>query len=391
MSSQPDCTPYPWVEKLIRIDTTSVLSNLGLIEMVRAYFNAHGVESVLTYDREQKKANLFATVPASSGATTGGIVLSGHTDVVPVTNQAWDSDPFVPTLRDGKLYGRGACDMKGFIGVALGLLPCMLKARLKAPIHFALSYDEEIGCAGAPSMIRELVERGIAPQGCIVGEPTNMGIVVAHKGINAYRCCVRGHAAHSSLQPQGVNAIEYAARLITFISDIARQSASEGPFDHDFNVPFTTAQTGMIKGGIAINTIPENCEFQFEFRNLPGIDPSDIYARIRAHAERVLLPEMQARVSSSDISFSTISTAPALDAGEKEALVGLISALRQDSTVSQVSYATEAGLFQQVGIPTIVCGPGSIEQAHKANEFVTLEQLASCESFLRKLIASQCD
>lgn len=389
MNSNNFCTAFPWVERLIAIDTTSALSNLGLIEVVRDYFKSHGIESVLTYDKDGRKANLFATVPAYDGAVTGGLVLSGHTDVVPVTAQTWDSDPFTPTIRDGKLYGRGACDMKGFLGVALELLPHMLSTKLKAPMHFALSYDEEIGCAGAPSMVKDLVKRGVAPQGCIVGEPTGMGVVVAHKGINAYRCHVKGHAAHSSLQPSGVNAIEYAARLITFISDLARQSSVTGPFDDGFDVPFSTAQTGLIRGGIAINTIPENCEFQFEFRNLPGVDPESIFERIRLYAESVLQPEMKSRVQTTGIAFEKISKAPALSAGEKEAICRLIADLRQDSKVSHVSYATEAGLFQEVGVPTIVCGPGYIEQAHKANEYVALEQLDICDKFLRKLVASQ--
>lgn len=389
MPSENFLTPYPWVERLIAMDTTSVLSNLHLIEEVRGYFAAHGIDSVLTYDKDQRKANLFATVPAHDGRVTGGLVLSGHTDVVPVKGQAWDSDPFVPTVRGDWLYGRGACDMKGFLGVALEMLPVMLASRLADPMHFALSYDEEIGCAGAPSMVRDLVQRGVQPKGCIVGEPTGMGIVVAHKGINAYRCCVRGHAAHSSLQPRGVNAIEYAARLITFISDLARQSAADGPFDSAFDVPHSTAQTGTIQGGIALNTIPEHCEFQFEFRNLPGTDPDAIFERIHRYASSVLQPEMQARVESAGISFETISRAPALDSGEKEALCALIAGLRQDRTMRQVSYATEAGLFQEVGVPTIVCGPGHIAQAHKSNEYVALDQLAQCEQFLRRLIASQ--
>jgi acetylornithine deacetylase len=389
MTSANFCTAYPWVERLISMDTTSALSNLGLIEVVRDYFKSYGIDSTLIYDRDGRKANLFATVPACDGSTTGGLVLSGHTDVVPVTSQAWASDPFSPTVRDNKLYGRGACDMKGFIGVALEQLPNMLRTALKAPLHFALSYDEEIGCAGAPSMVQDLVKRGVAPQGCIVGEPTGMGIVVAHKGINAYRCKVKGHAAHSSLQPAGVNAIEYAARLITFISDLARQSSHHGPFDEGFDVPFSTAQTGTISGGIAINTIPEHCEFQFEFRNLPGVDPESIYAKITRYAEEVLQPEMKSRVHTAGIVFEKISRAPALSPSEKEAICTLIAGLRQDTRVRRVSYATEAGLFQEVGVPTIVCGPGYIEQAHKANEYVSLEQLDLCNSFLNKLVLSQ--
>ncbi|MEN3363591.1 MAG: acetylornithine deacetylase [Burkholderiales bacterium] len=393
MTTMPTGTVQPasldWVEKLVRLDTTSRESNLGLIEMVRDYLQGCGISSHLTYDRFGKKANLFATVPAASGKTTGGVILSGHTDVVPVDGQKWDTDPFKPLLKDGKLYGRGTCDMKGFIGVALGLLPAMQKAPLASPIHFALSYDEEIGCAGAPSMIAELNERGVRPDGCIVGEPTSMRVVVAHKGINAYQCCVRGHAAHSSLTPKGVNAIEYAARLICYIHDLAEKFKQEGPFDEAFDVPFSTAQTGVIKGGIAVNTIPSLCEFVFEFRNLPGVDASPIYQQIVDFAQGTLVPKMRRTHAEADITFEKISTAPPLDAAEQAAITELVRALRRDNDIRKVAYATESGLFQAAGIPSILVGPGNIEQAHKANEFVELEQLAQCEAFLQKLIVSQ--
>ena len=229
------------------MDTTSRVPNLGLIETVRDALAAKGIASTITHDPREGWANLFATVPAHDGSTNGGIVLSGHTDVVPVDGQQWDSNPFAPEIRDGRLYGRGTCDMKGFIGAALALLPEMQAAKLAKPIHFALSYDEEIGCAGAPLMIADLVKRGVQPSGCIVGEPTSMRPIIAHKGINAYRCCVRGHAAHSSLTPKGLNAIEYAARLICHIRDIAERFRAEGPFDELYDVPFTTAQTSTIQ------------------------------------------------------------------------------------------------------------------------------------------------
>lgn len=381
-------TTFDWVESLMKMDTTSRNSNLGLIETVRDYFSRNGLVSTLTYDEGGKKANLFATIPARDGATNGGVVLSGHTDVVPVDGQQWDTDPFVPVLKDGRLYGRGSCDMKGFIGVALGLVPGIDRARLSSPIHFALSYDEEIGCAGAPSMIADLLGRGIRPDGCIVGEPSSMRVVVAHKGINAYRCCVNGHAAHSSLTPKGVNAIEYAARLICFIQDVAECYKEEGPFDDAFDVPFTTAQTGTISGGIAVNTVPAHCDFSFEFRNLPGVNAERIYQQIREYAEQTLLPKMRMVREEASITFERISTAPALDTAEQAAINGLVRALRRDTDTQKVAYATEAGLFQKAGIPSIVCGPGNIEQAHKPNEFVEVQQLEMCESFLKKLVAS---
>lgn len=377
-----------WINRLIRFDTTTVESNLGLIETVRDALKQRGLESTLSYESSGRKANLFATVPAADGTMQGGIVLSGHTDVVPVKGQHWDTPPFEPTVRDGKLYGRGACDMKGFIGVALTMLPDMLAVPLREPLHFALSCDEEIGCVGAPFMLAELKARGFQAGGCIVGEPTDMRPIVAHKGINAYRCRVQGHAAHSSLTPHGLNAIEYAARLICFIRDQADAFRAEGPFQPEFDVPFTTLQTGTIKGGIAMNTIPADCEFSFEYRNLPGVDSDAIIQRITHYANETLLPRMRQEHDDAGISFELLASAPTLDASEEAAITQLVRALTSDRSTRKVAYGTEAGLFQEMGIPSIVCGPGSIVQAHKANEFVTLAQLAQCESFIASLIRS---
>lgn len=385
---QPEQATLDWIRSLVSIDTTSHIPNLGLIETVRDELARHGIAATLIHDRREGWANLFATVPAHDGATHGGIVLSGHTDVVPVTGQDWDSDPFQPVIRGDRLYGRGTCDMKGFIGTALALLPEMLEAKLTQPLHFALSYDEEIGCVGAPSMVADLKRRGLQPAGCIVGEPTGMSAVIGHKGINTYQCCVRGHAAHSSLTPKGLNAIEYAARLICHIRDIADQFGEQGPFDDVFDVPFTTAQTSLIEGGNAINTVPGECRFSFEFRNLPNIAPEKIFARIESYAHDTLLPLMRREHQDAAIEFRQLSSAPGLDAAEEAAITQLVRALTDDRQKRKVAYGTEAGLFAQAGIPTIVCGPGHIEQAHRANEYVALEQLASCERFVRRLIGS---
>ena len=327
-------------------------------------------------------------MPDARGAIQGGVVLSGHTDVVPVDGQKWDSDPFAPVVKDGKLFGRGACDMKGFIGTAIALLPRMQAARLKKPVHFALSYDEELGCYGAPVMLADLAARNIHPEGCVVGEPTGMRVVVANKGINCYRCEVRGHAAHSSLTPTGVNAIEYAARLICRIREIADEMRAKGPYDQAFDVPFTTAQTGLIKGGVAHNVIPAHCEFEFEFRNLPGVDGAEILRRIEDYAHAVLEPEMRRVRARTGIVFERIAAAPALEAeetGGSDQAGAPACPRRRDP---KVAYATEAGLFQNAGIASVICGPGDIEQAHKPDEFVALEQLARCEDFLTRLIAS---
>ncbi|NYH99895.1 acetylornithine deacetylase [Cupriavidus plantarum] len=377
-----------WTKKLVSFDTTSRNSNLGLIETVRDHFAARGLKPHLSYNPQQNKANLFVTVPAANGATNGGIVLSGHTDVVPVDGQDWSSDPFAPVIRDGKLFGRGTCDMKGFIGTTLSLLPTLLETRLREPVHYALSFDEEVGCMGAPYMLSQLRDLGIQPAGCIVGEPTSMRTIVAHKGINAYRCCVKGQAAHSSLTPKGVNAIEYAARLICFIRDIADEFKAQGPYDQAFDVPFTTASTGTIQGGIAINTIPALCEFVFEFRNLPGVDPKAIISRIQSYAGDVLLPRMRGEHADADLVITEIAAAPSLDAAEQDAITKLVRALTGDRDINKVAYATEAGLFQQMGVPAVVCGPGDIQQAHKPDEFVALEQLEACEKFLRKVVGS---
>ncbi|MCD0503815.1 acetylornithine deacetylase [Bordetella petrii] len=388
MNQATDLSATDWVRRLVAIDTTSRNSNLGLIEMVRDDLRRAGIASHLSHDATGAKANLYATVPAADGGTQGGIVLSGHTDVVPVDGQDWDSDPFRPEVRDGRLYGRGTCDMKGFIGTALSLVPRITATPLKRPVHFALSYDEEIGCVGAPRMLADLKARGVRPDGCIVGEPTSMRVIVAHKGINVWRCCVHGHASHSSLTPKGLNAIEYAAQLICFIRELADRMRAEGPFDQDFDVPFSTAQVGTIQGGIAVNTIPAHCQFEFEHRNLPGADPAQFYARIQAYAQDTLLPRMRREHPDAAIELSSLASAPSLDASEQAAITQLVRALTADTAHRKVAYGTEAGQFQQAGIPSVICGPGDIQQAHKPNEFVALEQIEQCRSFLSNVIDS---
>jgi len=378
-----------WLEQLVAIDTTSRNSNLELITLVRDNLQQQGITPWFAHNKERTKANLFATLPATQGAqagnTEGGIVLSGHTDVVPVDGQQWDSNPFALTERDGLLYGRGSCDMKGYIAASLALVPEFLSMPRSKPLHLAFSYDEEIGCAGAPLMLAELQERGFRPVGCVVGEPTNMQVVVAHKGINAFTCRVHGRAAHSSLTPQGCNAIEHAARLICTIRDFADAYKVNGPYDNLYDVPFSTMTTNQIRGGIAINTIPDLCEFTYEFRNLPGMSPEKIQEQISHYVREHLLPKMQAEYADARIDIGTIATSPALETAEQEAITALVRALTGDREQRKVAYATEAGLFQHIGIPTIVCGPGDIQNAHKPNEFVAISQLQRCEEFLRKL------
>ena len=374
-----------WLETLVGIDTTSRNSNLGLIETVRDHLKSQGVQAWLAHNSDGAKANLFATLPASDGNEQGGIVLSGHTDVVPVDGQEWSTDPFALSESDGRLYGRGTCDMKGFIATSLALVPEFLSMPRKKPIHLAFSYDEEVGCVGAPVMLAELHDRGIRPEGCVVGEPTGMQVVVAHKGINLFRCCLQGKAAHSSLTTQGCNAIEYAARLICHIRDIADAFKAKGPYDKYYDVPFSTLTTNLIQGGIAVNTIPEHCEFSYEFRNLPGTPADDIQKEINRYVQETLLPAMRAEFDGADIVIHAGGCAPGLDASEADAITQLARALTDDRATRKVAYGPEAGLFQQLGIPTVVCGPGHIVQAHKPDEYVALDQLADCERFLRRL------
>ena len=370
------------IERLLGFDTTSRESNLGLIEWVRDWLKGFGIESRLTYDDAGAKANLFATIQKGSRA---GIVLSGHTDVVPVDGQPWDTDPFTAVLRDDRIYGRGACDMKSYIAVALAMTPRFLAADLKAPVHFALSYDEEVGCLGVRGLLEDLARAGIRPGGCIVGEPTGMQPVIANKGFRSYRCAVRGREMHSALAPHGVNAIEYGARLITHIRGLADRMRESEARDNGFDVPFTTLQTGLIRGGTAPNIVPRECEFHFEMRYLPGANPDALEGEIKNYATRVLEPEMKRVAPEAGFAFFTKSDTPGVNTAETERITALVQALARNRTTAKVAYATEAGLFQRAGIPSIICGPGSIEQAHKPNEFVTLEQVALCESFLERL------
>jgi len=371
------------IRRLVAFDTTSRESNLGLIEWVRDDLQCLGVKSRLTYDATGKKANLFATIEKGPAP---GIVLSGHTDVVPVDGQAWDTDPFAATIKGDRIYGRGTADMKSYLAVALAMAPRFVDADLKAPVHFALSYDEEVGCLGVRGLIADLAANGIKAAGCIVGEPTSMQVVIANKGKRAYRCTVHGREAHSALTPQGVNAIEYAAKLVVHIRHIADRLAATEPREHGFEVPFTTMQTGTIRGGTASNIVPRECVFDFEFRYLPGANPDALEREIRDYAEKVILPEMKRVAPEADLAITTRSEIPGLVIGETDDLTHLGQALSRRPGCGRVGYAAEAGLFQQIGIPSIICGPGSIEQAHKPNEWIALEQVAQCESFMERLI-----
>lgn len=371
------------LEKLIGFDTTSHLSNLELIGFVQEYLDGYGVSSELIYDAQKKKANLYATV---GPADVPGVMLSGHTDVVPVEGQNWDSDPFTLREQNGMLYGRGTSDMKGFIAVALAKLPEMLDAGLKAPVHFALSYDEEVGCLGAHGIAAHIGHQNVTPKLCIVGEPTSMKPITGHKGVCDYRCHIHGKECHSSLSPYGVNAVEYGAELVAHIKSIARRLQKEGPFNNEFDPPCTTVHVGVMHGGTALNIVPNKCEFELEIRSIPDQDPADIVDEIKDFAWRHLEPHMKDIDPQTGISLQEEVSIPGFSIDNSDPAVLFVQSLTGANQAEKVSFGTEAGIFHAAGVPTIVCGPGSIEQAHRPNEFITVEQMTKCERFLSRLL-----
>jgi acetylornithine deacetylase len=386
----PQLMAMPLIRTLIGFDTTSRESNLALIDWVREYLAGYGVDVALTFDDERRKANLFATLPARDGnVTTGGIVLSGHTDVVPVDGQPWDSDPFTATITGDRLYGRGAADMKSFSAIGLAFVPQFLSRGLNRPLHFALSYDEEVGCVGVRRLLQDIVARGIKPAGCIVGEPTGMRLIVAHKGKKSFRCRVRGHEVHSSLTPHGVNAVQVACEIVTFLTQMGRRFRDRGGFDAAYDVPYTTVHTGVIRGGTALNIVPRDCSFDFEFRHLPFDDPDALLAEVRRFAA-TLLPEMHAVSPDTHIEFDALTASPGLDTHGATEIAELGRACSGSHDLGKVSFGTEASLFHGSDIAAIICGPGHIEQAHQPNEWISLEQLALCESFMQRLADRIC-
>jgi len=370
------------IEKLVAFPTVSRESNMALIDFVREHLRPLGADVRLTFDDDRRKANLFATLGPRG---PGGLVLSGHTDVVPVESQAWDTDPFQAVEASGRLYGRGTSDMKSFIAIALALLPLYV-ARLNKPLHLALSYDEEVGCIGVGRLIADLAHAGVQPSGCVVGEPTLMTPVIAHKGKRSYRCSVRGLAAHSAYAPRAVNAVEAAAEGIAYLKGMARRLRDGGPYDRGFDVAHTTVHTGVIRGGTALNIVPHECSFDFEVRHLPGDDPAALLAEFESHVREHIEPEMQAIDRKAGFEIVQMSEIPALDTAAETEIVALVHELTGTAEIGKVSYGTEASQFQRAGIASVVCGPGSIDQAHKPDEYIELAQVAACETFLRRLM-----
>ncbi|MDI6529341.1 acetylornithine deacetylase [Pseudomonas otitidis] len=377
-----DATSLDLLERLVAFPTVSRDSNLALIGFIRDYLAGHGVASELFLNAEGTKANLFATLGPTD---RGGVVLSGHTDVVPVDGQAWTRDPFRLSESEGRLYGRGTADMKGFIASVLAAVPAFLAQPLRLPVHLAFSYDEEVGCLGVRSLLDALAQRPNRPRLCLIGEPTELRPVLGHKGKLAMRCQVHGAACHSAYAPQGVNAIEYAARLIGHLGEIGEELARHEHHDPRFDPPYSTVQTGLIEGGRALNIVPAECRFDFEVRALPGFDAQQVVTRLDRYAQAELVPRMQAVQPGTGIRFEPLGSYPGLAtdaASEAAELVALISGSRDFGTVA---FGTEGGLFHEAGIPTVVCGPGSMDQGHKPDEFVTLAQLEACDAMLLRL------
>jgi len=377
-------TPVEMIRALVSFDTTSVKSNLPLIDFIRDYLSGYGIDSRYVLSEDGTKANLWATVGPDG---PGGVVISGHTDVVPVDGQPWDSDPFKVVEKDDRLYGRGTADMKSYIAISLSLVPEMLSRPLQRPIHFALTHDEEVGCVGAPRLIKDVVENLPRPGAVIIGEPTEMQVVDAHKGINSFMTTVTGHEAHSSLTHHGVNAVMTAGRLIAFLGDLAEEKAANPERNSRFNPPYSTIHVGTVEGGTALNIVSRLCEFKWEIRALPGDDPAETVARLNEFCERELLPAMRKVAPETEIETVSKLTVPALSPDPGSPAEQLAFALTGTNATHAVSYATEGGQFQEAGLPAVVCGPGSIEQAHKPNEFISLQQVAAGDQFARRLIA----
>ncbi|MEN0105727.1 MAG: acetylornithine deacetylase [Pseudomonas sp.] len=369
------------LSRLIAFDTVSRESNLALIEFVRDYLTDLGIDSELIYSDDRRKANLYARLGPAGG---GGVMLSGHSDVVPVDGQAWTVPPFTMSEADGKLYGRGTADMKGYIACVLAALPAFLAQPLRVPLHLAISYDEEVGCLGVRSLIEALQGRPERPSLCIIGEPTFMRPVLGHKGKLGMRCEVHGAACHSAYAPQGVNAIEYAAKLIARLGEIGQRLAARERHDSRFDPPYSTVQTGTISGGSALNIVPEHCRFDFEVRTLPADDAEQVAGELQAYAQE-LVPQMQAVQPGTGIRFSPISAYPGLVTAADSEAAQLLALISGSSDFGTVAFGTEGGLFDQAGIATVVCGPGSMDQGHKPDEFVSLEQLGRCDAMLLRL------
>ncbi|MAZ32225.1 MAG: acetylornithine deacetylase [Thalassospira sp.] len=381
----PSEATLDWLAKLISHPSVSLTPNLALIEQAQGYLEDLGYLCAVVFDETKSKANLYATI---GPAVDGGVILSGHSDVVPVEGQNWASDPFTTDIRGDRLYGRGACDMKGFLACLLAKAETFKNADLRVPIHLAFTYDEEVGCLGVPSLVEAINALPHKPAMCIVGEPTNMQVITQHKGKYSARAHFTGRSGHSSLPGEGVNAVEFASEFVVFLRRLGQKFRNEGPHDDEFVPNHTTFHSGVIHGGTQLNIIPQNCYVDFEFRNLPNHDRNELKGLIFDYLDNTLIPQMRETYDDVGVEIEVVSDMPGLATGDDEEVTRLVMELTGANTTGKVSFGTEAGVFSAMGdIPTVVCGPGSIEQAHKPDEFIELDQLAHCEKFLDKLLA----
>ena len=370
------------LSELIKFQTVSGTSNIELIEFCEKKLSKLGAASFKTFDETKKRVNLFSTIAGKQKLNGGGIILSGHTDVVPASAKEWSSNPFIATEKNNKVYGRGSCDMKGFIACSLALAPYFASQNLKKPIHFSFTYDEETACQGAPVMIKELKKRNINCSICIVGEPTSMKAVQAHKGCYEYSTHFIGLAGHSSAPDKGVNAVEYATRFINKLMELREELKKREPKNSIFTPPYSTLQIGRIKGGLARNVIADQCVVDWELRPVVPEDGEFVNKNIEAYVKDVLLPEMKKVYPKAAIKKEIIGEIIGFNKEETSEAINLVCNLTGDNSRDVVSFGTEAGLFQEIGISTVVCGPGSIEQAHKIDEYVSFDQLKYCLKML---------
>lgn len=368
------------LERLVGFDTTSRDSNMPLIDWVAAYLEEHGVASTKVTDADGGKANLVATIGEQ---VDGGIVLSGHTDVVPVDGQDWQTAPFTLTRKGGQLFGRGSSDMKGFIACALAAVPDLVAAKLTRPVHLAFSYDEEVGCFGVHGIVDLFEAEGFKPAICLVGEPTMMHVVNAHKGAATFITRLKGKEVHSSLTHKGVNTVIYGAELVGFIARLAEERKQQ--VDPNFDPPYTTVHVGMMHGGTAVNIVPQDCEIVWEFRAVEGDGGADIKQRVQEFIDTDLLPRMRAVAPEADIVTEPIAEVVGLFPEKDGPAETLIKLLAQRNDTETVSYGTEGGVFQVAGISTVVCGPGDIAVAHQPNEFVDVDQISQCMDLMDRL------
>jgi len=376
------------LETLISFDTVSRNPNRELMDFVRTWLGEYGIESLLVPNEDGSKANLYATVPGV--AEDGGIMLSGHTDVVPIDGQHWTVPAFTLTEQDGRYYGRGTADMKGFVACAMTAMAKASSQPLQVPLHLALSYDEEIGCVGVRSLVEHLSNQTIQPRLCLVGEPTELSVAIRHKGKRGIQATFTGREGHSALAPQNLNAIHLACDFIAHLRSVQEQLAAPYAGHDHSKVPYTTVHAGLINGGTALNIVPNRCTVAFEIRNVAENDPDELLESIQAHARELVAREQQ-RIPEAAVSFDLFNEYPGLATPEDSWAVEFVKSLTGANGCTEVAFGTEAGMFSsRLDIPSVVCGPGSMSQGHKPDEFISIDQMQQCENMLERLLERMC-